>query len=71
MRGLEAYHVAAMVSAPEGEDGTKVREHHHRMACALRELAGEIVSRAIAADEIEKTLGVSDGDVDGDPEDEI
>jgi hypothetical protein len=56
MQSLEAYHIAAMCAAPEGPKGTETREHHHRMLHALRELAGEIASRTLAAAEIEKRL---------------
>lgn len=54
MRSLEAYHTQAMVQAPEGPDGAAARDHHHRMLYALRELASDIASRILAADEIEK-----------------
>lgn len=60
MQALEAYHVAAMVAAPEGPDGQAAREHHHRMLHALRELAGELAARSLAADEIEKSLREQD-----------
>lgn len=70
MRGLEAYHVAAMVASPEGPDGTANREHHHRALSALRELAGDLAARASGAGEIEKALAVQPDD-EGDPEDEI
>lgn len=45
-----------MVATPEGPSGTEVREHHHRMLYALRELAGDFAARALAADEIERRL---------------
>jgi hypothetical protein len=66
MRDLEAYHIGAMVAAPEGPSGVDARDHHHRMLHALRELAGEIAARALAADEIEKAL-----EVQAEEEDEI
>lgn len=66
MQSLEALHIAAMVAAPEGPAGQDVRDHHHRMLYALRELAGEIAARALAADEIEKSLNEQ-----ADEEDEI
>lgn len=56
MQSLEAFHVTAMVAAPEGPGGSEARDHHHRMLCALREIAGELAARALAADEIEAAL---------------
>lgn len=56
MQSLEAYHTAAMLATPEGPAGTETREHHHRLLYALRELAGELAGRALAADEISKSL---------------
>lgn len=67
MRDVEAYHVAAMVAAPEGPAGAEARDHHHRMLCALRELAGEFTARASAAAEIEQAIAQRDAD----DEDEI
>jgi hypothetical protein len=66
MQSLEAYHVAAMVAAPEGPSGADTRDHHHRMLHALRELAGDLAARSLAAAEIEKSL-----DDQADEEDEI
>jgi hypothetical protein len=66
MQALEAYHVAAMVAAPEGPSGQDARDHHHRMLHALRELAGGFTARALAAAEIETRLAEQ-----GDEEDEI
>lgn len=60
MQALEAYHVAAMVAAPEGPKGSDAREHHHRLLVALRELHGELQGRAAAADEIEKSTDDED-----------
>jgi hypothetical protein len=60
LQGLEALHVAAMVAAPEGPTGGDVREHHHRMLCALRELATEFTARAQAAADIEARLEAAD-----------
>lgn len=67
MRAQEAFHIAAMVSAPEGAKGTDAREHSARMLYAYRELHGELEARALAASEIEKLLAEQDED----PEDEI
>lgn len=68
MRAQEAFHIAAMVSAPEGSKGTDAREHSARMLHAYRELHSELEARASAATEIEKLLAEQ---TDEDPEDEI
>jgi len=62
--GLEAFHVGAMVAAPEGPTGADVRDHHHRMLHALRELATEFTARAQAAADIEARLDVAAEDAD-------
>lgn len=67
MQSLEAYHVAAMVQAPEGPSGCDVRDHHHRMLHALRELATEFNARALAATEMEERLAAQGEE---DPEDD-
>lgn len=54
MRAVEAYHVQAMIAAPEGPKGSDVRDHHHRMLSAVREVAVELLARAASADEIER-----------------
>jgi hypothetical protein len=64
MQALEAYHVAAMVAAPEGPDGRAEREHHHRLLYALRELAGNLAARVLAAAEIETRLAERSDDED-------
>lgn len=64
LSGLEAFHVSAMVGAPEGPAGADARDHHHRMLHALRELATEFTARAQAATDIEAQLDVAAEDAD-------
>lgn len=64
MQSLEAFHVTAMVAAPEGPIGVDAREHHHRLLCALRELAGDFAMRTLAADELEARMGEDEEDLD-------
>lgn len=68
LQGLEAFHVAAMVATPEGPEGGPVREHHHRMLAALRELAGDVLQRASTVPELERLLGndAEDNELDED-----
>ncbi|WP_458098611.1 hypothetical protein [Roseomonas sp. WA12] len=62
MQSLEAYHIQAMLAAPEGPSGVENREHHHRMLCASRELAETLTARALAAAEIEQRLAARESD---------
>lgn len=56
MQSLEAFHVAAMIAAPEGPSGADARDHHHRLLYALREIAGDFAMRTLAAGELEARL---------------
>lgn len=49
---LSTFHLSALVSAAPGERDRETRDHHHTMHTAIREIAGEVQSRAAAADEL-------------------
>ena len=51
---LDTYHLSALVAAPTGPAGREARDHHHQQLASLRELLGELASRAQALDAYEE-----------------
>lgn len=52
MNDLSNWHVAAMIASPPGSSGGEVREHHHRMTFALREIEETLKGYRDAAAEL-------------------
>lgn len=62
MNDIANFHTVAMLSAPEGPDGVAVREHHHRMILAARELVDQLNGYVLAGSEA--AAGLHDKETD-------
>ena len=54
MNALDTFHLSALVACPTGEAAKPTRDHHHERLHSLREIIGEMQSRAQALDAYEE-----------------